>query len=360
MLSQRPKAEQTALPSMNEEIRIAELGPRDSEAHTDHLRVLKNLIVMNEDKYPGIERWFASKLETGLRSGERIAYIAYHDNHPIAAAVLKLGDNAKFCHLRINDSYHNLDLGQLFFVQMTLALRHHAKTVHFTLPESLWSQKSNFFQSFGFSAVIKASKQYRKGDPELLCSAPFPVVLSAALRKLPRLMKSFCLGRWGTKSDIVMSIRPQYAKRILTGAKWIEIRKRFSHKWLGHDISIYASQPEGAIVGKATVGSIATSSPADIWSRFEPGIGCLKSEFDAYVQSAKEVTAIELTDVISYQEPLSLNEVPALGFRKPVPPQSYCEVNSQKTGLWMNAVYLADLLQDHFMKVEATKQSRML
>src|SRR6266481_2185021 len=168
-LNQWPNVEQTELRSMNKEIRIAELGRRDSEARTDHLRVLKNLIAINEEKYPGIEHWFASKVESGLRSGERIAYIAYHLNHPIAAAVLKLGENTKFCHLRIQDTYQNQDVGQVFFVQMALAIRHHAKTVHFTLPESLWSEKSTFFQSFGFSAVVKASRQYRRADTELLC-----------------------------------------------------------------------------------------------------------------------------------------------------------------------------------------------
>jgi predicted transcriptional regulator len=339
---------------------IAELGKIDSEARTDHLRILKDLILTNEEKYPGIERWFKCKVEAGLKSGERIAYIAYRNNEPIAAAVLKLGENTKFCHLRIKDSYQNLDIGQVFFIQMALAIRKHASNVHFTLPESLWSEKSGFFKSFGFSAAVKASRQYRRADEELLCSAPLPVVLSAALRKLPRLMKSLCVGRWTRKSDIVMSIKPRYADRILKGEKSIEIRKRFSPRWLGHDVALYASQPQGALVGKATVGSVSTGRPSDIWSRFMPEIGCLKSEFDGYVQSAEEVTAIELKDVVSYQEPVSLREVATLGFQMPIPPQSYCEVKSDKSRLWTNTIYLSDLLQGCFRELQQRKYSKVV
>jgi predicted transcriptional regulator len=338
-------------------VRIAELGRIDSDVYPDHLRILKDFVLVNEEQYPGIDHWFKNKVEHGLKTGERIAYLAYYDNQPIAAAVLKLGENAKLCHLRIHSSYQNLDVGQVFFVQMALALRKHAKHVHFTLPESLWSEKSGFFKSFGFSVATKASRQYRRADEELLCSAPLPVVLAAALRKLPRLMKSICLGRWTSKSDIVMSIKPKYAERILKGEKSIEIRKRFSNKWLGHDVALYASQPQGALVGKATVCAVSTGRPADIWSRFTMQIGCRKSEFDAYVQSAGQITAIELKNVVSYQEPTKLKDVETLGFPKPVAPQSYCEATFARGGPWMNTVYLADLLQGCLKELKVHQNS---
>src|SRR5512147_3036884 len=127
--------------------RIVEIGGADAKRTTDNLRTLKSLIVTSEDMYPGIQRWFAEKVVPGLRASERIAYVGYEGEDPIASAVLKLGARSKFCHLRIHEEFQDLDLGQMFFTQMTLEARHRAEEVHFTLPESLWSARKHFFAS---------------------------------------------------------------------------------------------------------------------------------------------------------------------------------------------------------------------
>src|SRR5439155_22534 len=120
--------------------RILELGRSDACGWSDHVKVLKELLVANEDMYPNIDRWFTAKVVPGLRSSQRIAYVGYEDEKPIASAVLKLGMRSKFCHLRIHKDFQDLDLGQIFFTQMTFEARHHAKDLHFTLPESLWCE----------------------------------------------------------------------------------------------------------------------------------------------------------------------------------------------------------------------------
>ena len=85
--------------------------------------------------YPGIGQWYSDKVLPGLKTSERIGYVAFEDERPIASAVLKKGERAKFCHLRIHEDFRDLDLGQMFFTQMTLEARHIAKEIHFTLPE---------------------------------------------------------------------------------------------------------------------------------------------------------------------------------------------------------------------------------
>ena len=152
--------------------RIVELKSADARKWTDDVRILKHLIVANEPMYPNIDSWFTEKVIPGLKSSERIAYVAYEGDNPIASAVLKLGKRAKFCHLRIHQDFQDLDLGQMFFTQMTLEARHHASEIHFTLPESLWIRKREFFESFGFASIAKALRQYRHGEEELSCSAP--------------------------------------------------------------------------------------------------------------------------------------------------------------------------------------------
>jgi hypothetical protein len=121
------------------------LGPEDARKETDNLRILRELLLANEGMYPGIDRWYAEKVVPGLKNSQRIGYVAFEDERPIASAVLKLGGSAKFCHVRIHENFRDLDLGQMFFTQMTLEARHLAKDIHFTLPEGLWYEKSEFF-----------------------------------------------------------------------------------------------------------------------------------------------------------------------------------------------------------------------
>jgi predicted transcriptional regulator len=344
-LSQHSRPESGSLFPMKGQFRIAELRRRDAQSWTDQIEILKDLITMNELMYPNIERWFAAKVVPGLKSSERIAYVAYEDERPIACAVLKLGDRAKICHLRIHEDFRDQDLGQIFFTQMIFEIRHGAREVHFTLPESLWSLKSGFFESFGFSNPTKASRQYRQGDTELFCSTAVSTAWSFLREKLPELSAKFSVGKFSLGSKLLMSVKPRYAERLFAGAKLVEIRKRFSKKWVGCRAVLYASHPVSALVGEATINSVTIGQPNEIWSRFESTIGCSWPEFQAYATSRQAVCAIELSNVLPYLAPVPLDQISSLLNQELRPPQSYCEV---KDGVWANAVSIATLLHGRF------------
>jgi hypothetical protein len=55
------------------------------------------------------------------------------------------------------------------------------------LPESLWDEKRQFFNSFGFMKAVTARQQYRPGETELSCSAPLTTMWTRALRMMPDL-----------------------------------------------------------------------------------------------------------------------------------------------------------------------------
>lgn len=324
--------------------RFVELGKLDAQRSTDNLKVLKELIVANQNMYPSIDRWFAEKVVPGLRSSERIAYIAYEDERPIASAVLKLGDKSKFCHLRVHQDFQDMDLGQMFFTQMTLEVCHHAKEIHFTLPESLWCVRSKFFESFGFSCATKASRQYRDGDTELLCSAPLSSVWLGMLSKLPTLLTKFRPENSLLSNRILISIKPKYADQILIGSKFIEIRRRFSRKWVGCRAVLYSSRPVSALVGEATISSVTYGRPTEVWSRFESNLGCSYEEFQSYVGSADQVSAIELKDVISYRAPVSLTQLSQAVNEDLRPPQSFCDLRLSSDNPWRKATSFATLM----------------
>jgi predicted transcriptional regulator len=144
-------------------------------------------------------------------------------------------------------------------------------------------------------------------------------------------------------------MKPLYAERILAGAKVVEIRRRFSGKWIGCKAILYSSSPQKALVGEATVRSVTSGAPADIWSRFHAGLGCTQSEFAAYVGSAAEVSAIELDDVFPYKEPISLAQISHLLGEDLRPPQSYCDLRiDRKQSAWAKAVTATSVLHGRF------------
>lgn len=329
--------------------RLVKLGQIDARAHSDQMKTLTNLIVSNEDMYPNIGRWVSEKVVPGLMSSERAAWVAYEGDRAIAAAVLKLGEDAKFCHLQVEDDFQDMDLGQLFFTQMTLETKNLAKKVHFTLPESLWQSKMKFFESFGFKRAVKSIRQYRKGDTELVCSAPHGVVRVAALNRLPQLVGKFNVNGYALYGDLLISMKPRYAERILAGSKLVEIRKKFSEKWIGCKAILYSSSPQRALVGEATVRSVTSGRPAEIWARFGTSIGCSPKDFKVYVGATEKVSAIELDEIFPYQQPVSLSQISNLLGERLTPPQSYCDLGLSKgEGAWARAVSVASVLHGRF------------
>lgn len=326
------------------DVSIAVVDRHNLSGSVDQLGLLGNLISANENMYPGIDRWFSKKVLPGLQCGERKAYLLFEHEKPIAAAVLKLGVSAKLCHLWINENHQGLSLGQLLLVQMTLDTLECAKDIHFTLPETLWTSKKQFFRSFGFLQADKTSLKYRRGEAELSCSAPVSRVYSAAVRKISGLLRRLSLKKFPGQSDLLMSVKPNFAEKVLDGSKSIEIRKQFSNKWTNHEVVLYATKPLGSLVGKAQVGSVTRGQPEHIWSCFEGKIGCSKSEFDAYVGSSKEIAAIQLKNVCSYDQPVRLDKISNLLGEVFRPPQSYFSFSSNQTKSWLNAVYLANFL----------------
>jgi predicted transcriptional regulator/N-acetylglutamate synthase-like GNAT family acetyltransferase len=336
------------------QFRLVELGKADAERLTDRLKVLRGLIETNQPMYPNIGRWFDEKVVPGLRSTQRIAWVAYEGENAIASAVLKLGGRSKFCHLRIHQDFQDRDLGQMFFTQMTMEARRHAREIHFTLPESLWSSKSEFFESFGFTHAARARRQYRRGDPELSCSASIATVWTAVVSKLPALAAKFRVGGYRLNNKILVSIKPKYAEQILSGEKSVEVRRKFSRKWVGCRAVLYASSPLCALVGEATVSSITIGRSDEIWSRFGSRVGCSSDEFEAYAGSAPEVSAIELSEVVPYLYPVSLAQVSHLVQENLRPPQSFCDLRLDGDSPWAKAVSMASLLHGRFGYLEKT------
>ena len=194
---------------------------------------------------------------------------------------------------------------------------------HFTLPESLWEEKAGFFRSFGFSESTIAHQQYRLFERELSCSAPFEQFWRHAEDQLPAVARFAVTTGYVDVPRLVMSIRPKFARAVMSGDKRIEIRKSFSERWIDQRVCIYSSSPDQSLVGEATITSVIAAAPEDIWASYGSEVCCDRAEFDEYVKGASKLVAIRLSDVRPYERPVSLQEIRKSNGGHFFPPQSY-------------------------------------
>jgi len=326
-------------------IEIIEVKTSDILKQTDAFKAASLLIKKHEGKYPEIEKWFFKKVLPDISQEERALYVGFNNDVPIATAVVKKGENSKFCHLHIEEEMRHQNLGDIFFILMSVFIKRYAKQVHFSLPEGLWEEKKKFFNSFGFENIKKYKTQYRPGEDELTTSVDFKVLWANILQKLPKLLDQFSQHPDDPKNGIVMSINPNYAKQIFNGQKIIEIRRKFNSKWKNHIVTIYSSSPVKEIIGYATIKNIIEESPEIIWSKHADELGCSKSEFDGYTKGAEKVFAIFLTDIDKFHNGLSLNYLSNFLEKRIIPPQSYSSVNNTD---WRNAISVAEILHGRF------------
>lgn len=327
-------------------MQIVRLAEGDVRCRTDHLSDFRNLLVENEPLYPTIGSWLTSKVLPGIRHNERVGFVGYLDGVAAASAVVKKGNDAKFCHLKIRDDLQNSHLGELFFMMMALEVRDLAKTIYFTLPEGLWRQKSSFFNSFAFSTPQICETQYRLFDREFRCSAKFADVWRSIVLKLPKLAHHYPYGEFAADNHLIFSVKPRFAQKILEHKKTVEIRRRFSHRWLGQTINLYASAPVMSLVGEARISGITRNTPEAIWQKYHQHISCSRREFDVYAGDAMELFAIELDHAEPYRNSVPVVQLSAMVQERLRAPQSYCTLERNKP--WAKAVSIAAYLGGSF------------
>jgi len=102
-----------------------------------------------------------------------------------------------------------------------------------------------------------------------------------------------------------MSIRPEFAARLLAGEKQVEFRRRPAARGVTH-ILIYATSPVRAVVGVAEVERLERASPRELWSAFADVAGIARSDFFAYFAGTRMGCAYVVKRIWSCSPPTSL------------------------------------------------------
>lgn len=130
--------------------------------------------------------------------------------------------------------------------------------------------------------------------------------------------------------NVILSIKPKYVEKILSGEKRYEFRKRIFKKDVDR-VFIYATSPIKKIVASFVPGEIVEDTPEDMWNRFGDISGTSKEDFFDYFKGKEKGFVIEIKELETFKEPLDPYST-IEGFRAPISFQ-YCELDQLPTSL---------------------------
>lgn len=121
---------------------------------------------------------------------------------------------------------------------------------------------------------------------------------------------------------VLLSIRPEYAEKILSGQKQFEFRKNVPKSPEIKTVVIYATLPIGKVLGEFDIEEVLSGTPSHLWSLTSKKAGIPRSFFQEYFKGRTVAYAIRVREVRRYEKPLSLRSV----LHGRCAPQSFCYI----------------------------------
>lgn len=121
-------------------------------------------------------------------------------------------------------------------------------------------------------------------------------------------------------STILLSIKPEYVRKILEGSKKYEFRRSVAKRKVDR-ILIYSTAPEMKVVAMVEVLGILKDSPKKLWEKTCAYAGISRSKFMDYYANRSVAYAYQLGELQKFDTPKTLAEY---GFK--AAPQSFVYV----------------------------------
>ena len=109
-------------------------------------------------------------------------------------------------------------------------------------------------------------------------------------------------------SRMLLSIKPEYVKKIISGKKKYEFRKFHCRDGI-HTILIFATAPTKKVIGEVTLVNIIEGDIEYVWHETRGFGGILKRDYKKYYQKREVAIAYQLGEVTVYEEPLMLEDL---------------------------------------------------
>ena len=128
---------------------------------------------------------------------------------------------------------------------------------------------------------------------------------------------------------LFVSIKPEYAKKIINGEKTIELRKSRPSVKAGDYILIYATLPIKALMGFGKITRVIECSPEDMWINYSGALGIDKTSFDLYYANSLRAIGIEISSICKFNINISLSSIRSL-YPNFSPPQTFRYLSKYK------------------------------
>ena len=129
-----------------------------------------------------------------------------------------------------------------------------------------------------------------------------------------------------TLTSVILSIKPEYAKAIMSGKKRVEFRRKIFKRPV-NKVYVYSSSPVKKIIGFFIIDSIIEDSPLRLWAQFKEIGGINEKDFFNYFNEVEKGFSILIKEYKKFGRGID----PADFFETFCAPQSYIylEENSE-------------------------------
>lgn len=124
------------------------------------------------------------------------------------------------------------------------------------------------------------------------------------------------------KRFILISVKPEFANKIVAKKKLIELRKNKPKACTGDYVIIYSTKPEMSVIGFAKIERIIESTPREMWENHSNKLGIDRRRFEDYYLNSEKSIGLELSYVCKLKHNISLRSIKML-YPKFSPPQTY-------------------------------------
>ncbi len=142
------------------------------------------------------------------------------------------------------------------------------------------------------------------------------------------------------KKVLFLSIKPEFANKIISGVKTIELRKVKPNVNNGDLVIIYSTSPVKAIIAIGKVKDVFLGDPNLIWNKYKNQLGIDKQRYYQYFENRETAVAIKINEIQELEEAFELNTIKE-SHPKFQPPQSYMYFS------WCKAVKILSSLKDY-------------
>lgn len=108
-------------------------------------------------------------------------------------------------------------------------------------------------------------------------------------------------------ATILLSIKPEYSNRIMSGEKKFEYRKHVPQEPI-EKIIVYSTDPEKSVVGEVLVSSVLVMSPSRLWEQTKSNAGISRAKYRLYFKGCKKAYAYQLGTIKKYDPPKELSD----------------------------------------------------